>query len=244
MPEFYYQIKGKEGDSDYSYGNWAWPPVFSGKVEAENKKAARLIIEEEYGKQFPLRVLAEDLDNNEFLMSLKEIKPEHQHISRLFDVLECQECGNGFRRIDLYNDRNERYKGTEYCGEDCRDKYRSKHATLTSKSIVHAVSGAVIYQITNKITGMCYIGKTTQAFTLRWYQHFYQGGGSKFHEAVRGSRFEDWTFSVIECVELDKSMSSIEIEARIADREQYWINQMDSIENGYNTAKASSASAP
>ena len=47
MPEYYYQIKGKEGgDPAYSFSNWAFPPVFSDKVKASNKKEARLLIED------------------------------------------------------------------------------------------------------------------------------------------------------------------------------------------------------
>jgi len=48
--EFYYQIKGKLSEPELGmYGgvqNWEFPPIFCGKVEADDKKAAKAIIED------------------------------------------------------------------------------------------------------------------------------------------------------------------------------------------------------
>ena len=76
---------------------------------------------------------------------------------------------------------------------------------------------------------MCYIGKTSQVFTLRWYQHFYQSGDCKFHAAIKNSNFTDWSFDVIE---IANSAEEVSI------REQYWIDHYDSISNGYNSVSA------
>ena len=93
----------------------------------------------------------------------------------------------------------------------------------------------VIYRVFNRLTGMSYVGKTTQVFTLRWYQHFYHGGKCKFHDAIKASKKEDWDFSIIETVVTPKDE---DLDCFVATREQFWIDEFDSIENGYNTVTA------
>ena len=94
---------------------------------------------------------------------------------------------------------------------------------------------AVINKIKNINTGLVYIGKTTQAFTLRWYQHFYQKGDCKFHKAIKQSSLTDWQFSIIEIVKTPKGVSPIDY---VRERESYWISEYDSIESGYNSVVA------
>jgi len=67
MPDFYYQIKGRRDDGSFS--DWHWPPLLSGKVTAENKKAARKCVEELHGQSFPMRVKQEDKDKFLYLMN-------------------------------------------------------------------------------------------------------------------------------------------------------------------------------
>jgi len=240
IKSFYYQIKGKLATSKQGlYGgdqNWSFPPIFSGKVEAENKKEAKLLIEEEYGRVFPLRVLKKDLDSNEFLLSIEEIK-EGSHIHKLFEQKSCLNCGSTFYVIDMYNDMHRDFTSHEFCSYKCKEEQNNVRRMLSYES--NNVSGnqcPIIYKIANKNTGLCYIGKTTQVFTLRWYQHFYQGGNCKFHNAVKESKFIDWTFEVIEIVDIPKDIKRLnEIENIILERERYWINYYDSINNGYNS---------
>ena len=99
MKQFYYQVKGKD-PSEYSHSNWHWPPLFSGKVEADNKKQARLLIEDEYGRKFPLRVLSKDLEKEHYLLNIREIDSNDVKTLSLFDLKECKECGCKFRVID------------------------------------------------------------------------------------------------------------------------------------------------
>jgi hypothetical protein len=95
----------------------------------------------------------------------------------------------------------------------------------------------VIYMIQNNMTKMCYVGQTTQAFTLRWYQHFFQGGKTKFHQAIKESSVMDWTFRIVEIVEIDKEKykKSEEVTKYITEREQFYIKHFDCINNGYNS---------
>lgn len=237
--EYYYQIKGKKGkDNEYSFGNWSFPPIFSGKVEAKSKPEARLLIEYEYDKKFPLRVLAKDLESNEFLLSIQEIK-EDSHFNRLFEKNNCKICGNTFYIIDHYNDQNTKNCG-EYCSIKCKEESRQvENQKYNDQNVLNGESKPLIYKITHKVTNKCYIGKTTQIFTLRWYQHFFQGTGTKFHTEIKNSKVTDWIFEVIELIEIPESVTRIEeINNLIAIRESFYINKYDSIKNGYNSVNA------
>lgn len=102
----------------------------------------------------------------------------------------------------------------------------------------NGVHNAVIYRIWNKNSGKSYIGKTTQAFTLRWYQHVFQSKGTKFHEELRNSKLSDWAFEVVE--EFDFKCGHCESESAkiLSEREQYWIEKYNAVKDGLNTATA------
>ena len=239
MKEYYYQIKGKKSaDSMSGFSNWSFPPIFSGKVLAEDKKEAKMLIDDAYGKKFPLRVLSKDLDSNEFLLNIEEIC-EGSHINRLFVLNECKRlsCQNTFYVIDKYNDHNCSNKGQSYCSYECQDEDRKIEVYIRNQNeVLSGSANPVIYKITNKTTEMVYIGKTTQVFTLRWYQHFFQHGSCKFHEAIRSSKVTDWLFEIEEAIEIPKDIKSVkDIETLIIDRERFYINKYDSINSGYNT---------
>lgn len=44
MPDFHYQIKGRQTSEYEGDSGWAWPPVFSGLVTAPDKKAAKAFL--------------------------------------------------------------------------------------------------------------------------------------------------------------------------------------------------------
>jgi hypothetical protein len=244
MIDYYYQIKGKRGkDEEGMFSNWAFPPIFSGKVTAKNKKEAKQLICEDYDKQFPLRVLREQLDRNEYLLSIEEIKP-NSHIERLFNPQSCKQCGDTFYVIDKYNDKYCTNKSSDFCTDKCFQEHKEAHYfKRMDNDLLVGSAMPVIYKITNKVTGMVYIGKTSQVFTLRWYQHFFQFGGSKFHEAIRTSKVTDWLFEVQEIIEFPQELREMtdmnlyldQREKYIFERERHWINHYKSIESGYNT---------
>lgn len=238
--DFFYQIKAKLSEPETSlYGgiqNWAFPPVFSGKVTACDKKEAKKLIEEDYGRVFPLRVLAKDLASSEFLLNIEEIKPGSR-IEDLFELKKCEHCPKTFYVIDHYNNANESYKGSQYCSSKCKNDAAGVREYIRSQ--FQELSGSenpLIYKIHNRITNMCYIGKTTQIFTLRWYQHFFQGGNNKFHNAIQSSKVTDWLFEIQEIVTIPEDIKTVtEIEKLVIERERFWINHHNSIENGYNS---------
>ena len=221
--DYYYQIKGKIDKKFGDLSNWSFPPIFSGKVSATDKKEAKTIVEIEYNKKFPLRVLAKDLDSNEFLLRITEIKDTDFFTKHIFEKQICKICNKEFRRIDLYNDSNVSYKGVLFCSDECNNKHKEKLFEENQSCV------PVIYKITNKKSNKCYIGQTTQSFTLRWWQHIKWGvSDCKFHTKLKNSKLTDWCFEVIEIVESKDVLN---------EREKYYINYFDSIDNGYNSVK-------
>lgn len=239
MPDFYYQIKTKATEDDFSLSNWAFPPLFSDKISAPDKKSAKLLIEEEYGRKFPLRVLESNLANEHYLLKISEITADDEYTLNLFVVKDCKECGKKFRRIDLYNDHNEQYKGTEFCSYACRDKdYAANQVVLTDNRFGNELP--VIYCVKNLKTEMSYVGKTTQVVTLRWYQHFFQSGSCKFHLAIKNSKIEDWCFRVVETVITPNGKNK---DCFVAEREAFWIKELNTIDAGYNSVEPSISKA-
>mgnify|MGYP001595777996 CR=1 FL=1 len=127
--EFYFQIKGKRAKKDPDrnnglYGgisNWVHPPLFSGKVAAENKDEASEIINKLYDKKFPRRISKKDLKSNEFLLHIEEIK-SGSYTESLFDEKECEHCKRPYRMIDEYNDSNCDYQGWGFCSYHCKNQ--------------------------------------------------------------------------------------------------------------------------
>lgn len=230
MPEYLYQIKCREMDErwiEVSGDKWHWPPVQTGKISAGNKKEAQNALEEMTGHALPMRVSAAKYDRTDFLLHLREIKAGDDRTASLFLLRPCKECGQGFRVIDLYNDHCERYKGFDYCSYSCSQAQKERLAINQESARAY---GTVIYRIYNKQTQKSYIGRTSQAFTLRWWQHFAHPSGTPFHDAIKESNIEDWTFEIVERVEKD---------ADAAAREQHWIDHYDALgAGGYNSAIA------
>ncbi len=235
MKEFYYEIKCQKQDS---LGSWAFPPMYSGLLKAKDKKAARKALEDEFDVELPCRVLKKDFEKSPYLLKLREHDGTDEYLNRLFENRKCKECSNSFRRIDLYNDHNEQYKGIEFCSRECQQKYGKKHIAFNASCIDKTHGNApVIYKITNTAENKHYIGKTLQVFTLRWYQHFFQGGDCKFHKAIRNTKLTDWEFSVLEII--GESPEGMPIEEYVLSRETHWMKKYDSIDNGYNSQVSS-----
>ena len=249
MPKFFYQIKARRREEDPEqiglYGEesrWLWPPLFTGLIEAENRPSAIVSVHEEYGVKFPTRVLKKDLQSNEFLMSIKEVSETDKYTLGMFELNSCQHCSRDFKVIEKYQ-FGETRGGRDYCSARCADEAREvnrfKQANDYQNNFdFNGVHPPVIYKITNKHTGKCYVGKTTQAFTFRWYQHFFQSKNkdTDFSKAIIGSKLSDWTFEVIELVMIPDDIKSTEdINKLILARESHYINFYDSISNGYNS---------
>lgn len=230
MPDYYYQIKGKNEDN-----TWLFPPLWSGKVTADNRKQAKSIIEEQYEQEFPMRVLKKDIDSHAFLLVIREIEDNDYYTKKLFEVSKCKKCDTQFKVIEKYQYGNSG-GSFEFCSSICAKEYKTVDAYVDYRN--GAKSVPVIYKITHKGNGKCYIGKTAQPFTLRWYQHFFQTKGTKFHTAIKESQITDWVFEVIEIIDMPEEIkkgSFTSINDYIFEREMFYINMHDSIRNGYNS---------
>ena len=242
MPDFYYQIKARQ-DTANEYSRWIWPPVFSGMVTADDKKQARAAVDVEYGQKFPMRVLAKDIESAAFLLNIFEVSPDDSRTRELFEVKACKKCGGGFRIIDHYNNWMQRYAGRDFCSDACRDEYRKENdARMFTATSMQGKCPPVIYKIENVKTGKVYVGKTTQPFTLRWWQHFFHGTDTVFHKAIKESKITDWNFSILEVVEVPEGVSASD---HIFAREQYHIRDQGSmVPDGYNSATAKREEEP
>lgn len=237
LKDFYYQIKGRAAPEENSFSRWSWPPVFSGMVTAPGRKEAKALIEEAYDRHFPTRVLAKDLEQNEYLLHIDEMPLEDSNRRRRFELVTCKECPTQFRQIDKFNDVHLKDKGADHCSDACAEAGRRRD-TLEYRLSPSSVIPPVIYVIRQKSTGKCYVGQTTRPFTLRWWEHLSisaKGPSAKFHTALQGS-LTDWEFSVVEVV---VPLEGVDAVAYLNEREAHWIEKMDSVANGYNTVQPS-----
>ena len=91
-----------------------------------------------------------------------------------------------------------------------------------------------IYKIINKINNKTYVGSTSN-FDKRWYSHKFRlknnnHHSSKLQSSVNKYGIENFVFEILE--ECSKDL--------LIEREQYWIDSLNSYSNGYNsTPKAS-----
>jgi hypothetical protein len=239
MPDFYYQIKGRSSvDMDY-WGPWAWPPIFSGRVTAVDKKEAKLLIDEEYGRKFPLRVLQKDLHEHSVLLHIKPLEGERDYVLKRFLDTPCKECSATFKIIDKFNDPYVRDGSFDYCSDKCAEagKLRDRanfNATAQGKS------PPVIYRIRQISTKKAYVGQTTQPFTLRWWQHLSTPSECKFHEAMKNSQITDWDFKVIEVI---VPPDGCDVVTYINERERFWIQELDAVDSGFNTVRPAGSAA-
>lgn len=87
---------------------------------------------------------------------------------------------------------------------------------------------AIIYKITNNITGKIYVGKTINTLEYRFNSHVSNGrnikGASKIAKSLR------------EYGSLNHSIELLEecIEEKVFEREQYWIDKLNTLYVGYN----------
>lgn len=88
----------------------------------------------------------------------------------------------------------------------------------------------VIYKITNNINEKVYIGQTVQKIETRWKRHIRESKTNCRHLycAMRKYGIENFSIEVIE---------ECDTEDELDEREQYWINQYDSCNRGYNISK-------
>lgn len=84
----------------------------------------------------------------------------------------------------------------------------------------------IIYKITNKISGKCYIGQTIQTLEQRWYKHIHDSRCPAIRDAIAKYGIDSFSIEVIDTAETIDDLNEKEI---------YWIKHFNSIvPNGYN----------
>ncbi|GFM73793.1 hypothetical protein PSCICL_47850 [Pseudomonas cichorii] len=242
MARFYYQIKGRlPAKNEYSASEWAWPPVFSGQVEAEDRKAARIEVEGLYERKFPMAVKLKDIDAHDYLLHIQPLEDTDTYLLSRFEDKACKECGAVFKLIDKYNDPHTETKSHDYCTEACQAAAKCRDLS-EFRLASEGRSPPVIYQVRQKSSGRVYVGQTTQPFTLRWWQHLSNPSGCKFHAALSASAITDWEFSVIEVIVYPSDCTNRA--AYITQRESHWIATLGAVETGFNTVRPVGAIDP
>ncbi|SEI17022.1 GIY-YIG catalytic domain-containing protein [Pseudomonas asplenii] len=241
MTKFYYQIRGRRpAKNEYGEDEWAWPPVFSGMVEAEDRKGARASVEQEYERKFPMAVMRKDMAKHDYLLHIQQIGEHDTYLLGRFEDRACKECGTVFKLIDKYNDPYTETNSPDYCTEACKKAAVGRDLSefrLASEGL----SPPVIYQVRQKSTGRVYVGQTTQAFTLRWWQHLSKPSECKFHTALKATDITDWDFSVLEVIVYPDECK--DRAAYITQREAYWVDTLSAVDTGFNTVRPSAATA-
>lgn len=84
----------------------------------------------------------------------------------------------------------------------------------------------IIYRHVNKINNKSYIGQTCQKVEKRWHNGYGYSDSPKFWKAICKYGWDNFTHEILE--------DNIETVEKADERESYWINYYNSIENGYN----------
>lgn len=83
----------------------------------------------------------------------------------------------------------------------------------------------IIYVHINKINGKAYVGQTIQTLQDRWGQGSLYSTCTHFYNAIQKYGWDNFEHKVLEC-----GLNEDELN----DKEKYWIEKYNSIQNGYN----------
>jgi hypothetical protein len=231
MKKFFYYLMIENLTSEYSLDKWirVWHDV----VEATDKKTAKKIIEEDNSAAIAEKISAKTKTTPDYRVFITELTPYWE--IHWLKVRECKSCNSPYTLLEAKQTGS--YANIEHCSAECK-RLERRETDFGDYSSGYSDHRPCIYKIFNKQTGKTYIGQTTQCFTLRWYQHFFQSTETKFHQAVSGSQPSDWIFEVLEVIYEE------DFKTKLNQREQYFIDLHNSINDGYNSVKAGKSKAP
>lgn len=227
MPKFFYRLQKAKSDN---VGFGRYEPIWYDIVEAETKDDAKVAIAADLDA-----VIAEKISKNAkkhidyqiFIVPLDDKWDQYWNTIR-----SCKSCDTKYtalkmKQLDLNGSAGG--GGGDFCSSRCRSRhYDSTAVDYREASNKHK---PIIYKVTHEPSGQTYIGQTRQAFTLRWYQHFFQPEDTPFHRLIKATPMSDWMFQILEVC---SNASKEAVDAR----EKYWIDKFDTIRNGLNSAAA------
>jgi hypothetical protein len=202
--------------------------VWKGIIAAPTKKDAKANLNDLFDADLKQKV-SEGKNRPEFKLFLIELTEEWERF--WCDTHTCKICKTSYSIIVAYQAGEQANK--ECCSAGCSAAVRKPFTPEFMNEGYENVKPC-IYKITNRQTKMSYIGKTTRPVTLRWWQHFSQTANTKFHKVIEVSSITDWTFEVVEVLEI-KSQDPAKMHREILIREQYWIDKLGTITDGYNS---------
>jgi len=240
--KYFYRIKIPALDGDDFGNEWGWKPYDIGYIEASSKLEAKKMLEEQFGISMCQRSKRTDIGSKNVYMV--QIYEPNDYYDKLWNTEHvCEVCGTKYTKLLRDRAHDFAYIKGAVCSQLCEDKAsKTREESINALFDFNGIHNAVIYRIWHKETEQSYIGKTTQAFTLRWYQHFYQAKNTKFHEAIQTSRLVDWCFEIVESFGFTgKDIvrgDGNDYGKLLADREQYWIEHYKALTLGLNSVKA------
>lgn len=191
------------------YESYSWGEALKGIVYAESTKIAKLKVAELLKEETTIEIIKKknhEYINGDFKLTVIECTEYWENYWTAPKT--CKECACEYIVIDYY--RNGISASGEHCSEECRLRFRLTQRQESYENYVLANKHpAIIYKITHKPSNQIYIGQTLQAFTLRWYQHFFHAGETKFHKLIKGTSPTEWTFEVQEIITDKKDQNFI-----------------------------------
>lgn len=226
----------------YVYDYYIWKKFWENIYEwswllASSKDDAMNILEEDFNLKGQLQrsPVRSNQKKDMYRLSLYVKCDINTYLRNMTKVHNCKLCNRWFRKMTnkwYVYDWHEVYASiidtNIYCSIDCL--HRSKN--LDSSSIFINSDYWVIYKITQKTTGMCYVWQTIRSRTLRRREHFTQGTSPKFQQAINSSDLTDRTFEIIEKVDKLQMVTNKNLLTHL---EQKRIIYYDSINNWFNT---------
>lgn len=216
MSHFYYYL------TVFNDKTCSWDRIFQDHIEASDKKDAVKKIEEIHNgkiKQKVIRGKETEVDFKAFVIEMDDKWKEHWLGDR-----SCKRCQSTYQMLTIQQMKTG--GGSEFCSGLCRDEAKPNTIFEYKHEGIHP---PVIYKITHKPTNQVYIGQTTQAFTLRWYQHFFCTTKTRFHQMIESTALTDWVFEVIETLPKNSAKEVVN------EKERKWINHYDSVNTGFNS---------
>lgn len=213
-------------------------------IEADNKDQVKKILLDKYPQFFQNGKVYEKETKDKAQFFYVVIFPLYQHEKELINKGSwiCSHCGQVYENRYIERPRlNSRLFGDDvlFCRSDddyCMNEYKKSHFSNIElpddTNYITIDSPNYIYKCTEKSTGKCYIGKTRNAPFFRWWSHL-KHSNSPFGIYLRGTKLSDWTFEVLDILPTETP------DTEVFKIESMYINQFDSINNGYNSVISS-----